>query len=110
MPPPEPQWVAGPFSGVLMIDLTHVLNGRFGTTILCDLGARIIRVEPPHGDDTRAGVRGSTIEERGIAIDRLIHKKHRRGPAVHLPALISTTCRMASRRSAEAATRQGGWG
>jgi hypothetical protein len=60
-----------------------------------------------------AGVLGSTIEERGIAIDRLIHLIHlihRRGPAVHLPALISTTCRMASRRSAAAATRQGGWG
>src|ERR1700730_6249386 len=54
MPPPEPQWVAGPFSGVLMVDLTHVLNGPFGTTILCDLGARIIKVEPPpHVDDTR---------------------------------------------------------
>src|ERR1700730_17473353 len=40
---------------------------------------------------------GSTIEEMGIVIDRLIHKKHRRGPAVHPPALISTICRMASR-------------
>ncbi|KJK23797.1 CoA-transferase [Burkholderiaceae bacterium 16] len=45
---------AGPFSGLLVIDLTHVLNGPFGTTILCDLGARVIKVEPPgHGDDTR---------------------------------------------------------
>jgi len=46
--------VAGPFSGLLVIDLTHVLNGPFGTTILGDLGARIIKIEPPgHGDDTR---------------------------------------------------------
>src|ERR1700733_4460203 len=46
--------VAGPFSGLLVIDLTHVLNGPFGTTILADLGARVIKVEPPgHGDDTR---------------------------------------------------------
>ncbi len=45
---------AGPFAGLLVIDLTHVLNGPFGTTILCDLGARVIKVEPPgHGDDTR---------------------------------------------------------
>jgi CoA:oxalate CoA-transferase len=36
MPPPEPQRVAGPFSGLLVVDLTHVLNGPFGTTILCD--------------------------------------------------------------------------
>ncbi|MEI9914968.1 MAG: CoA transferase [Methylovirgula sp.] len=45
---------AGPLSGLLVIDLTHVLNGPFGTTILADLGARIIKIEPPsHGDDTR---------------------------------------------------------
>jgi CoA:oxalate CoA-transferase len=36
------------------VDLTHVLNGPFGSTILGDLGARIIKIEPPgHGDDTR---------------------------------------------------------
>jgi crotonobetainyl-CoA:carnitine CoA-transferase CaiB-like acyl-CoA transferase len=64
--PPEPDRVgehkplpparkpAGPFSGLLVVDLTHVLNGPFGTTILGDLGARIIKIEPPgHGDDTR---------------------------------------------------------
>ncbi|MGI4983299.1 MAG: CoA:oxalate CoA-transferase [Janthinobacterium lividum] len=45
---------AGPFSGILVVDLTHVLNGPFGTTLLSDLGARVIKVEPPgHGDDTR---------------------------------------------------------
>ncbi|CAB3751195.1 CoA:oxalate CoA-transferase [Paraburkholderia solisilvae] len=44
----------GPFDDLLVIDLTHVLNGPFGTTILCDLGARVIKIEPPgHGDDTR---------------------------------------------------------
>ena len=54
MKPTEAQRVDGPFSGLLVIDLTHVLNGPFGTTILSDLGARVIKVEPPgHGDDTR---------------------------------------------------------
>ncbi|WP_392560148.1 CoA:oxalate CoA-transferase [Orbus mooreae] len=44
----------GPFEGLLVIDLTHVLNGPFGTQILADLGARVIKVEQPgHGDDTR---------------------------------------------------------
>ncbi|MDB5861767.1 MAG: CoA-transferase family protein [Ramlibacter sp.] len=55
MPSSTTERVAGPFTGLLVIDLTHVLNGPFGTTILGDLGARIIKVEPPgHGDDTRA--------------------------------------------------------
>jgi CoA:oxalate CoA-transferase len=54
MPATEPKKTSGPFSGLLVIDLTHVLNGPFGTTILSDLGARIIKIEPPgHGDDTR---------------------------------------------------------
>ncbi len=54
MQSPEPRPVAGPLSGLLVVDLTHVLNGPFGTTFLADLGARVIKVEPPgHGDDTR---------------------------------------------------------
>jgi CoA:oxalate CoA-transferase len=54
MSSPEPQRVAGPFSGLLVVDLTHVLAGPFGTTILNDLGARVIKIEPRgHGDDTR---------------------------------------------------------
>jgi len=54
MPSSKSEKVTGPFSGLLVVDLTHVLNGPFGTTILSDLGARIIKIEPPgHGDDTR---------------------------------------------------------
>ena len=51
---PESRRVDGPFSGLLVLDLTHVLNGPFGTTILTDLGARVIKIERPgHGDDSR---------------------------------------------------------
>ncbi len=54
MPSSSSQAAPGPFSGLLVIDMTHVLNGPFGTTILNDLGARVIKIEPPgHGDDTR---------------------------------------------------------
>ncbi len=45
----------GPFSGVLIIDLTRVLAGPFCTMLLADLGARVIKVEQPGaGDDSRA--------------------------------------------------------
>ena len=44
-----------PLKGITVLDLSRVLAGPFGTLVLAQLGARIIKVEiPDGGDDSRA--------------------------------------------------------
>jgi crotonobetainyl-CoA:carnitine CoA-transferase CaiB-like acyl-CoA transferase len=44
----------GPLSGVLVADFSRILAGPYATMLLGDLGADVVKVEAPGGDDTRS--------------------------------------------------------
>src|SRR4051794_14586388 len=53
--PPDPasRPISGPLAGVVVADFSRVLAGPYATMLLADMGADVVKVESPTGDDTR---------------------------------------------------------
>jgi len=61
---PAPPARTGPLVGLKVLEIGHYIAGPFCTRILADLGAEVIKVEPPGGDPVRgwgAAVNGNPV-------------------------------------------------
>ncbi len=65
----------GPLAGLLVADFSRVLAGPYCTMLLGDLGATVIKVESPAGDDTRAWL---PPERNGVATYYLAINRNKR--------------------------------
>ncbi len=53
-PTPSDRPRSGPLAGLLVADFSRILAGPYATMLLADLGAEVVKVEGPAGDDTRS--------------------------------------------------------
>ena len=84
--------MARALEGIRIVDLTHVLAGPIATMILADLGAEVLHVEPPHGDDARefgpfAGEAGKNRSAYFVSLNRnkksvVLNLKHEKGKQI----------------------------
>lgn len=76
----EPECIMGPLQDIRILDLTTVLMGPYATSILGDMGADVIKLEPPGGDlirqvgPSRSGCMGPIFmhanrSKRSIVVD-----------------------------------------
>jgi crotonobetainyl-CoA:carnitine CoA-transferase CaiB-like acyl-CoA transferase len=72
----------GPLSGLLVADFSRVLAGPYCTMLLADLGADVIKVESPAGDDTRTWM--PPVTEDGTSTYFLAIKRNKRSVALDL--------------------------
>lgn len=53
MTPATPEGTHPPLTGIRVLDLSQMLAGPSGSMLMADMGAEVIKVEPPEGDETR---------------------------------------------------------
>lgn len=86
-----------PFHGVRILDFTQVFAGPFGSYQLALLGADVIKIERPGGDDMRYGPPNKDWSDRGLSTSWMAINSNKRNIALDLtkPEAIAIVKRLA---------------
>ncbi len=66
--------------GVVVVDLTQVLAGPYATMLLADMGATVIKVEPPWGDS----IRSSALRKDDVSVPFLMVNRNKESVVLDL--------------------------
>jgi crotonobetainyl-CoA:carnitine CoA-transferase CaiB-like acyl-CoA transferase len=85
----------GPLDGMKVIELAHVMAGPVCGLMLADMGANVIKVEKPAGDDTRRAV---PPEINGESASYMMVNRNKRGIVLNIkdPRAVAVLKRMLS--------------
>jgi len=89
----------GPLKGIRVLDLSLVVSGPFCTMMLGDLGADVIKIEPPEGDVSRYVTADS---RNGVGVSIINYNRNKRAILLDLkrPGASEVFLRMAERSDA----------
>jgi crotonobetainyl-CoA:carnitine CoA-transferase CaiB-like acyl-CoA transferase len=74
--------MAGPLDGLVVADFSRILAGPYATMLLADLGADVVKVEGPGGDDTRSWT--PPVDGHGVSTYYLGVNRNKRSIALDL--------------------------
>ncbi len=83
----------GPLVGLKVLELGHYIAGPFCTRVLADLGAEVVKVEPPGGDP----MRGWGAQSNGHAVWFSIHGRNKLSVELDLKRRRDVALRLAAR-------------
>ncbi|MDE2583022.1 MAG: CoA transferase [Rhodospirillales bacterium] len=89
----DPRPATGPLAGLKVLEIGHYIAGPFCTRIIADLGAEVIKIEPPGGDP----VRGWGAMKDGHPVWFSIHGRNKLSVVLDLKRQRDTALRLAAR-------------
>ena len=91
MTPPPPR--TGPLAGLKVLELGHYIAGPFCTRVLADLGAEVVKIEPPGGDP----MRGWGAKHQGHPVWFSIHGRNKLSVVLDIKQSRETLLQLAAR-------------